>query len=469
MTMKNLLALLAAILSISTLQAQAFLGAHYTTKDAILSNTLNPAMGIAGDTKWQVNLFGFHTDLGNNYFAIKQLRGIATDFDKDNDIQQILDGKRKAAHTTLGFTGPGGFVRIKQNNAIHFGVRGKAVATFNDLNEDFVYSLYNNFNEILEWLPAFKDERASAAVNAYHEIYLGYSRSLNIGQRHSLHIGFTTKLITNVFNAQFVAQDLDFNKIVTSPTDSFINAGSSRFDFYVSDAIDDGFKYKFGINGVGFDAGVIYEFKRKDSKEHFVMAGISANDMGFNKYKLGSNSRSFIGNNKNIPADHLVTDDGETINLDAVLDTLGTKSIPTGSRKIKLPTTINAFVDVRVANMFFINTNFQFNPLSFKRGDAKANMPMNITVTPRFEHRIVSVYLPINWNQYSGFNVGTGFRVGQFTFGSSSIITSFAKKQFTGIDLYLNVGFGKVAKNKKTKTPENTPEPAPVNSNATGG
>ena len=104
--------------------------------------------------------------------------------------------------------------------------------------------------------------------------------------------------------------------------------------------------------------------------------------------------------------------------------------------------------------MFYINANLQFNPYSFKRGMPVANLPIDITVTPRFEHRIVSVFMPINYNQYSGFNMGAGLRVGQFTLGSSSIITSFAKKKFTGVDFYMNVAFGKTYKSKKKKKSE---------------
>ncbi|HRB19374.1 MAG TPA: DUF5723 family protein, partial [Chitinophagales bacterium] len=107
-----------------------------------------------------------------------------------------------------------------------------------------------------------------------------------------------------------------------SATDSFINVGNSKFDLHVSDAIDDGFKYKFGINGFGVDVGLIYEYKLKDSKEHFVMVGASINDLGFNKYKLGKNSRSFIGNGRDIPAQHLVDGSGNTNNIDEVLDSL---------------------------------------------------------------------------------------------------------------------------------------------------
>lgn len=431
---------------------QSFLGGHFSTKDAILSNSLNPAAGIAGDMKWQVNLIGFSTEAGNNYFSINgKVRDLARNFDKDVNVGQNLDGKRKQLHVNLGILGPSGFIRIKKNNAISFGVKARAVATFNDINQDFVYSMYNHFEDILQWLPNFTDERATAAVNVYHEFYAGYARSFKLGERHALHIGATAKMTTNVFNAQFVTNNLNFNKVFTSATDSFINVGNTTFDLKVSNTIDDGFHYKFGVSGFGFDVGAIYEYKLKNSNDHFIMVGASVNDLGFNTYTLGKNSRSFVGNSRNIPAENLVDAFGETINLDAVLDSLGTRTNPTGKTKIKLPTTLNVFADVRVVKMFYINANFQFNPYTFKRGTPVANLPVDITITPRFESRIVSVYMPINYNQYSGFNMGAGLRVGQFTLGSSSIITSFAKKKFTGVDFYMNVGFGKSEKGKKAK------------------
>lgn len=434
---------------------QSFLGGHFSTREALLSNTLNPAAGIAGEMKWQVNFLGLSSEVGNNYFSINgSLKGIANNWDKEKYIGQNLDGKRKELHANIGLVGPSGFVRIKQNNAIHFGIRARAVLTVNDINQDFVNSMYNHFEEILQWLPNFNDERATAAANVYSEIYAGYARTIKIGERHAVHLGLTAKMNSNIFNAQFVANDIDFNKIVTSPTDSFINVGNSKFDLFVSDVIDDGFKYKFGANGFGVDLGIIYEYKLKNSNEHFVMAGISLNDFGFNTYKLGKNSRSFVGNGRDIPASHLTDAFGETNNIDEVLDSLGTRTVPTGTKKIKTPATVNVFADVRVVKMFYINANMQFNPYSIKKGTAVANLPIDITVTPRFEHRIASVYLPINYNQYSGFNMGAGFRIGQFTLGSSTIITSFAKKKFTGVDFYMNIGFGASEKIKKSKKKE---------------
>ncbi len=442
--------LLAALSHFS--RSQNFLGAHYSPYDAILSGNTNPALPAACRMRWQVNLFGVSMNLDNNYFAIDgKIRDVASDFDKETSFTQILDGKRKNFHLGTEILGPGGFFKIK-NNAITIGTKMKAVGTLNDFNEDLVYSMYNNFEDILQWLPNFSDERAAGGVIAYHEIYAGYSRTININDQHKIHVGANVGILTNLLNAQFTVNNLDFNKVYGGIADSSINVGKTQFDFFVDDKIDDGYHYKFGINGFGVDVGAVYEWKRGENlDDHFLLAGISFNDIGFTKYNLGKNSRSFIGNNRDIPAEHLVDGSGETNNLDQVLDSLGTRTVPTGKKKILLPTTINAFADVRVVKFFYVNTNFEFNIYSFKKGSAKANMPTDITVTPRFEMKIFSAFLPLNWNKYNGFSAGVGFRVAQFTMGSRNLITAFVRHHFTGLDFYLNIGFGKSGKSKKDK------------------
>ena len=92
--------------------------------------------------------------------------------------------------------------------------------------------------------------------------------------------------------------------------------------------------------------------------------------------------------------------------------------------------------------MFYINTNLQFNPFSIKRGNTSvANLPLDITVTPRFEHRLISVYLPINTTNTVALIWEAGLRIAQVTMGSSTILTSFAKKKFTGVDFYFEYWF----------------------------
>lgn len=447
--MKNYILVLALFILSLTTKAQPFAGAHYLANDAILSNIINPAFPAASDMKWQTNFFGFDASLGNNHFSlVGKPKDWVKHWDKNAYVQENLDGKPKNLYIGLNVMGPSFMYKIK-NNTISFGTRARAITTFNDLDENFITSLYNDFSHIQNWISSFNDTRLTGSINVFHEFNAGYARTIKLKERHFLHAGATVKLTTNIFNAQFTANHLDFNHYYNSAiNDSMINAGNTQFELLVSNAItDNDFKYHFGINGFGFDVGAIYEFRKKNSEEHLLMVGFSVNDIGFNEYKTGKYSRSFIGNNKDVPLSHLVEGDNYTnINIDAILDSLGDFTIPSKKQKIYLPTTINVFVDARIVSKFYVNANFQFNALSFKHGLSKANMPNDITITPRFETRIFSVYTPLNWNKYEGINFGAGIKVAQFTLGSKNIITAFAKKKFTGVNFYMNVGFGKVKK-----------------------
>ncbi len=447
--MKKVLSVIIILLVTSAIKAQPFAGAHYLSNDAILTQIINPAFPAASDMKWQTNLFGFDASLGNNHFSlVGKPKDWIKHWDKNAYVQENLDGKPKNLYIGFNVMGPSFMYRIKKNT-ISFGTRVRAITTFNDLDENFITSLYNDFSHIQNWISNFSDTRLTGSVNVFHEFNLGYARSFKLKERHYLHAGASVKMTTNIFNAQLSVNHLDFNRYYnTGKSDTMINAGNTEFELLVSNAVtDNDFNYHFGINGFGVDAGAIYEFRKKNSEEHILMVGFSVNDMGFNEYKTGKYSRSFKGNNQDVPLSHLVESDNYTnINIDAILDSLGDYTIPSKKQKIYLPTTINVFVDARIVSKFYVNANFQFNPLSFKHGLGKANMPNDITITPRFETRIFSVFTPLNWNKYEGINFGAGIKIAQFTLGSKNIITSFAKKRFTGINFYMNVGFGKVKK-----------------------
>ena len=78
-------------LSISKITfGQSYLGGHFSTRDAILSNTINPAAGVASDMKWQVNLIGTSVGVGNNYFSLNgKLMDMIKHFDKDKFIGSV--------------------------------------------------------------------------------------------------------------------------------------------------------------------------------------------------------------------------------------------------------------------------------------------------------------------------------------------------------------------------------------------
>lgn len=165
--------------------------------------------------------------------------------------------------------------------------------------------------------------------------------------------------------------------------------------------------------------------------------------MGTLRQKYGASSIHFEGNGRDIPASHLTDSEGELLHMNEVLDSLGTRTVLEGTIKSKLPTALNVYADVRIFKALYVFGGLQINPYDLKKyKNAVANIPTNFTIIPRFEIKKVGVFLPIGWNKYDQFTTGAGVRLGQFSLGSSNIITAISKKNFTGVNMYLSLSFG---------------------------
>jgi outer membrane protein OmpA-like peptidoglycan-associated protein len=70
-------------------------------------------------------------------------------------------------------------------------------------------------------------------------------------------------------------------------------------------------------------------------------------------------------------------------------------------------------------------------------------------MTPRYESRWFSFYVPISSIEYSGMQVGSGLRLGAFFLGSGSVITNLISKDSRAIDFH--VGFKIPVYQKKFK------------------
>jgi outer membrane protein OmpA-like peptidoglycan-associated protein len=62
-----------------------------------------------------------------------------------------------------------------------------------------------------------------------------------------------------------------------------------------------------------------------------------------------------------------------------------------------------------------------------------------VSLSPRYESRWFSFYLPVTWMEYSGTQVGSGLRVGTFFVGSGSILSNLVSKESKAADFYLGL------------------------------
>jgi hypothetical protein len=166
------------------------------------------------------------------------------------------------------------------------------------------------------------------------------------------------------------------------------------------------------------------------------------NDVGRLRQEYGNSTRVFEGTNRTVPTQNLLTPDGDIINFDELLDSLGNRSTLTGKFNVQLPTVLQFYADVKVLTKFYVFAGVQVNPSDFKKIDALANLPTRINVVPRFEIKSIGVFAPLTWDKYEGFSNGVGLRFGQFSLGSANIISSVLKKNFTAVDFFLSLSFG---------------------------
>lgn len=435
------------LLSITPSLGQSFSGIHTSNFDPLKQMFFNPAAMANSNMRWQVNVASFDINGSNDFIYISGLKGITKqegDFDYRDYFKERFNGNPKNVQADVDVRGPS-FMFSFGKNAIGFSTRARAIVAINDIDENFASSLFNYQDDLIQYLPSFKDERVNAAANTYFEYSASYARHLIDKGPHQLTAGVNVKLLDKVFYASFTGNNIEFNKTVFSQdVDSLINVGQSAFDMIVSnDLTDKKFNNKFGIDGIAFDAGVEYSFKPlKMTEGYLVKVGVAINDIGKLRQEYGNSTRIFQGTDRTVPTGNLLTPDGEVINFDQLLDSLGNRSTLTGKFDVRLPTVMQIYADVKIIPKLYVFAGAQINPSDFKKVDGLANLPTRINIIPRFEFKTIGIFTPVSWDKYEGISAGAAVRVAQFSIGSSSIITSLLKKDFTAFNFFLSMSFG---------------------------
>lgn len=422
--------------------AQSFVGPHISQFDPLKAVYFNPAALPNSEMRWQVNILSADISVGNDFLRVATLKGIFKDFDPYNFFEVNMDGRSKNLNINSDIRGPG-FMLNFGKNSIAVGTRIREVASVNDLNEDLAYSLFHHYNDLMSYVPEFKNENTSAAVNAYAEYSVAFARKLIDKKMHEVSVGVNFKILDKIFYSTFNGRNIQFNKY-EGVLDRSVNVHQSEFDLIVSDDYeDDKFKHDWRPDGWAIDAGVEYAFKpTKLFGKYLVKVGIALNDFGTLKQQYGANSYHFRGNNKNVPANSLMDEDGNLHSFDQILDSVGTRTPTTGKLKITLPSVMHFYVDVKALPKLYVYAGVQVNPYRFKERVGLANLPSRFTIVPRFEMKRIGLYAPLSWDKYEDFSSGVGFRFAQFSVGSANIISSAIKNDFKGVDIYFSLSIG---------------------------
>lgn len=434
---------------------------------------LNPALMGNSRVKWSIDLFSLNLGVDNNFATLngdnlfKKLSNAdnfkAADFLKYNDKDKI--------NLTLPYAevrGPGFYVSINDKHALSLTTRARVMSQFRGFSSNMFRSMVAG--DLKSDFP-ITEKDFNWTANVWSELGLSYAFTLVNTDHHVLRAGVTARYLagggyTGLYGKSasgqyYAAQDsvrvntADF-RIASNLGNEGVNSVSNVSSFF------DAFLGKNAGHGFGADLGLVYEFRPTYEKHTYSMDGdenrinpeqdayllrISAaiTDFGSIKYKTNNQQAGVSGSGYFKPKEL------ELDNYQASEKYLRDRGLKTdtssASSTVLLPTALVLGIDYHVYKHFYINGTFiggLSRPLD-KLGNVAYSQ---VTVTPRWDSRVVSVGVPITYNMTSqSFKAGLGIRVGGFILGSDDIFAVFGGKNAKGVNFYMGASIP-IAKRK---------------------
>jgi len=467
------------------LNAQDFLPFVNNNFAGINAVTLQPAAIADSRFKVDINLIAVSANFNNNWVGIERYsifnpKSFDTDKFKDNpDLTFKWGGKDKSAIINLQVMGPSFMVTLTPRDAIGFTSRLRSIINIDHVSEDMAMIAYDASDANPLYHRMLKGSNLSIQQSAWAEYGLTYARLLIDKKKHALKAGITIKLVQGLMASYVYGKDINYriddHYPFTTPTPhnaTAITVENSMFRYGMSDNLnfyggDNNYRpsYTFIANPtVGFDFGVVYEFRpkyekykydmdgktnlwRRNKEKYLLKVGISVLDIGRSRYKKSLNSQDFVANVNLWDTKQLEINSIQDIN-DTLMNRFGAASTD-NYFNMNLPTAITAQVDLRIVEGLYINFT-PFIALNQKFSDAnRVHLLSNYSLTPRYDINWFGIAIPLQINQYNQFNVGLGLRLGPLWIGSNDIFSSLTFNNYRfGADiqfaLKIPIPYGKV-------------------------
>lgn len=439
--MKKKVLVLAFLASLATAKAQSYLGFYHDNYAGVQGVLFNPASIVDSRFRTDINLFSMSSSVGNDLYGVKIFDVFKSGYDFDLEAKKNFSNFNNAVMNT-DVMGPSVMFNIAPKHSLAVFTRARAVVNVIDVNGNVINELSkdnkNNFD--------YSVGSPNAVGNSWGEFGISYAAVLYQKGPHFLKGGITAKYLQGVANYHFQGDgiQLQFIENLASPELSIYNSagtaiyGSSQ-DFAANSEVDIDSKSK----GFGIDLGLVYEWRpdydasRADINDlkyvnkYKLRFGLSLTDLGSVKYDKG------VRNTYNL--NDIVTQDNYdgAANFDAFLKANYSYTVVNGAVKSKLPTAIHADVDWNIHNKFYLNANGDIGVVT-KTKLNQNSIANRVSLTPRYESKWFSFYLPVSYMDYSKqAQVGVGLRTGVFFIGSGSIISNAISNNSKAADFHI--------------------------------
>jgi hypothetical protein len=395
--------------------AQSFFGFQHDNYAGVNAVMSNPANIVDSRFRTDINLFSGDINFTNSYYSFT-LNELFSDDYYSQDNTTNTSGSN-SLYTKVDILGPSFMFNIAKNQSIAFTTRLRGIAHITNLDGNLINSINDNdaFGDY-----SISNQNFSIASNSWGELGGTYARVLFDKGTHFLKAGVTVKYLFGVNTGYVKANNLSvqFNETNnTYTTSGSIEVGNTN-------SFDD-VEEPFDNQGAGFggDIGFTYEYRpanrintSKGQNKYLYRIGFSVTDIGSMTYKDATVDT--------YNANATVTEDQfENGSFNSFYNKTSTKN----KVNVSLPTAVRTNIDWSMTNKLYLNFNSELSLV--KNTNPNSNyIANNVSVTPRFESKWLSVYLPFSYVKYSGLQSGFGLRMGPLFVGSGSVVNGLLGK-----------------------------------------
>ncbi|WP_432222090.1 DUF5723 family protein [Flavobacterium sp. TMP13] len=434
--MKRTLLLMCFVGSCFAAQAQSYFGFRDDGYAGIQAALFNPSAIVDSKYRSDITLFSVSGSGSNDLYGVQFADVIGGDYDFENQASTNIKFTNNAV-INLDVMGPSFMMNITPLHSVALFSRVRSVTNFINVNGELIDELNNDIEFSNNFL--IQGGSPNAVTNSWAEIGASYATVLLDKEDHFIKGGLTLKYLMAGINGYIQGNEIEvaFNKNEVNPSLSeFYSTGTLKtaasYDY------DNGDDPKFDASsaGIGLDLGFTYEYRTfchtcKGNRYKF-KAAMSVTDIGKLNYKNAvENSYDLTG--------RITQDDiDESDDIFKFFDSYYTKVATRKGVKANLPTAFHTNFDWNINNKFYLNLSGDFDLVDAEKLNG-TTLGNSVSFTPRFEIRQFSFYVPITWMEYSGTQVGTGFRAGPLFIGSGSIISNLLSNNSKAFNMYVGL------------------------------
>lgn len=468
-------------------KAQDFQGIQTSNYAGVLGVYSNPANIADNRMTFDMTLLGLNFGAENNYVGVKRssldggvrnwFRGGSWDtvrrespyYWKNNFIAQD-NGKYKNVYSGLRLMLPSFMVSMSHKSSIAFNWSIRNYVNIDGISPELAKLGFEEFKYPTLWGLKLYNKDLNINQMCWAEYGLSFARVFKEDNEHFFKGGMSIKILQGIEAAYMRIKDLEFN-FLTSDTLSLFHseveyAHSRNLDpFVTTDPNSPNYwsdvksKYSYeSYPGLGFDFGLVYEFRPDYEKHKFDMDGekglwyrdqnkyktklsFAINDIGGIRFQKGEYSNNFIADVDSLDLnlfDNVKGVDDYDVLINNIFVPLPTRT----DFKMSLPTSLNIGVDQHLWKTFYINLTANICNLQYKTS-TRVHDYTTISLAPRFDHKWFGLTLPITYSSFGAkrgepIALGTMVRLGPLMAGTTNMPGLFFKDLY-GANFYMAV------------------------------